>query len=210
MAPRGEPSEATPMPDPAAGLGAVARAALARDRALLARWRDGDRDAGLELLDHYAAYERMIAFRLGVRGSAELLELHQEVVLRVLDRLPRLADELDTSFGGWLAWQVRDLAQRQRRERAGATAPLVVPDIETGDPSERAIAWEAISNCKGRLPERERAVFELRYVEGLSLQEVADRVASNANAVAQSVFRLVRRMRACLSTQGYELRGEEA
>jgi len=201
----------TPTPEPGEGLLGIARAALVRDRALLTRWRDGDRDAGLELLDLYAAYERMVAFRLGVRDANDLLELHQELVLRVLDRLPRLADELDTSFGGWLAWQVRDLAQkRRRRAAAGGAAAFDVDELAAADPSDRAVAWDAIRSCAGRLPDRERAVFELRYVEGLSLQEVADRVTSNANAVAQSVFRLVRRMRACLANQGFELNGGEA
>ena len=91
---------------------------LARDRDQLHRWRDGDREAGLELLDHYAALERVVAFRLGVRDAQDLLELHQELVLRMLDQLPSLAERIETSFAGWLAWQVRDLSRdrRQRRE----------------------------------------------------------------------------------------------
>jgi RNA polymerase sigma factor (sigma-70 family) len=199
-------------PDPA-GAEAVmtsTAATLQRDRALLHRWRDGDPEAGLELLDHYAALVRVVAFRLGIRCAQALLELHQELVVRILSQLPTLAERVETSFAGWLAWQVRDLAKRRRRVPTLARAATEPVDVETADPSERTAAWDAISACRDRLPDRERAVFELRYLEGLSLQEVADRVGSNANAVAQSIFRLVRRMRACLSSQGYELRGEPA
>jgi RNA polymerase sigma factor (sigma-70 family) len=187
--------------------GAPPSQTLRRDRALLRRWRDGDRDAGLELLDHYAALVRVVAFRLGVRDAQALLDLHQELVVRILDQLDTLAERVETSFAGWLAWQVRDLGKRRRSSApacVGATGEL--EDMAAPDPSERTAAWDAIASCRDRLPERERAVFELRYVEGLSLQEVAERVASNSNAVAQSIFRLVRRMRACLSTQGYDLR----
>lgn len=197
-----------PGPEPLAG---PPRGAFERDRALLHRWRDGDQDAGLELLDHYAALERVVAFRLGVRSPQALLDLHQDLVLRMLDRLPTLADEVESSFAGWIAWQVRDLARNHhRRARTPVLAHEPHHEPADTDPTERAAAWEAIGACRERLPERERAVFELRYLEGLSLQEVADRLASNANAVAQSVFRLVRKMRACLGAQGFELRGGEA
>jgi len=184
--------------------------ALVRDRQLLQRWRDGDRDAGLELLDHYAALERVVAFRLGVRDPQAILELHQELVLRLLQQLPTLAERIETSFAGWLAWQVRDLARHRRRREVTLAPDHEVAESASPDPTERSATWDAITNCKERLPERERAVFELRYLDGLSLQEVADKLSSNANAVAQSIFRLVRRMRSCLGTQGFELRGTDA
>jgi RNA polymerase sigma factor (sigma-70 family) len=199
-------------PDPGhEALAGPPRGALERDRHLLRRWRAGDHDAGLELLDHYAALERVVAFRLGVRSPQAMLDLHQDLVLRMLARLPTLAEEIETSFAGWLSWQVRDLARKHHRP---ARAPTRASDMQREpdgfDPAEGAMAWEAISLCRERLPPREREVFELRYLEGLSLQEVAERLTSNANAVAQSVFRLVRRMRACLRVQGFDLRGREA
>jgi len=206
--PRVASPQVPPAPETLAGNPPVT---LARDRLLLCRWRDGARDAGLELLDHYAALERVVAFRLGVRDPQALLELHQELVLRLLEQLPTLAERIETSFAGWLAWQVRDLARDRRRRREVALPPdTEIAEAVATDPSESTAAWDAIGNCKDRLPDRERAVFELRYLEGLSLQEVAERTSSNSNAVAQSIFRLVRRMRACLGTQGYELRGADA
>jgi RNA polymerase sigma-70 factor (ECF subfamily) len=198
-------------PAPAPGPDAPGPApALNRDLALLRRWNAGDRDAGMELLDHYSALVRLVAFRLGVRDQQGLLDLYQDLVLRVLEALPSLPERVETSFAGWLAWQVRDLAQKRARRLQPASA---LPEGElagSSDPADRAATWDAIQSCRDKLPDRERAVFELRYLEGLSLQEVAGRVQSNANAVAQSVFRLVRRMRACLRTQGYELPGAEA
>lgn len=200
------PSASAQTPAPSSAQAATLR----RDRALLQRWRGGDQQAGLELLDHYAGLVRMVAFRLGVREQQAVLDLYQDLVVRVLEQLPTLDEKVTASFAGWLAWQVRDLVQRRRRQRA--------PDVpfepwmgeSAADPAPRAAARDAIARCSGQLPERERAVFELRYQQGLSLQEVADRLQSNANAVAQGIFRLVRRLRACLRVQGYELAPEEA
>ncbi len=185
---------------------------LARDLARIARWRAGDRDAGLELLDHYAPLVRMVAFRAGVRDRNDLLELHQDLALRLLDLLPTLAERVQTSFSGFLHWQVRDLAKRHRRQaqRSTRALPLPVGDVDEAEPGELAAAREAIACCRDQLPAREREVFELRFVAGLSLRETADRLASNDNAIAQAVFRLVRRMRTCLSGQGFTVRGAEA
>jgi RNA polymerase sigma-70 factor (ECF subfamily) len=190
---------------------ADAPSALARDRALILRWRGGDTEAGNELLGYYSALVRLVAFRLGVRDTQEMTDLYQDVVLRVLETLPRLHERIEVSFAGWLAWQVRDLAQRRRRaNRPAPSLPEAELACTSPDPAERSAAWDAIRSCQSKLPDREREVFELRYLSGLSLQEVAKAVDSNANAVAQSVFRLVRRMRACLRTQGYEMPGAEA
>lgn len=178
-----------------------------RDLACIARWRAGDRDAGTELLDHYAALIRMVAFRAGVRDRDDLLELHQDLALRLLDLLPTLAERIQSSFSGWLHWQVRDLAKRQRRraERAREAAMPAPADALVTEPGDQGAAWEAIRACRDHLPERERAVFELRFLGGMSLREVAAQLQSNDNAVAQAVFRLVRRMRECLGTKGYDL-----
>ncbi|MBK8097203.1 MAG: sigma-70 family RNA polymerase sigma factor [Planctomycetes bacterium] len=185
-------------------------ATLARDRALIQRWQQGDQDAGLELLDHYAALTRLVAFRLGVRDQQAVLDLYQDLVVRVLEKLPTLDEQITASFAGWLAWQVRDLAQRRTRGMARGTIEYETWMGETAaDPAARVTAWDAIQVCQRDLSERERTVFRLRYLEGLSLQEIADRMASNANAIAQSIFRLVRRMREGLRTQGYDLSGAE-
>jgi RNA polymerase sigma factor (sigma-70 family) len=70
--------------------------------------------------------------------------------------------------------------------------------------TERVDLWDAIHRCWQKLPPREHEVFRMRYLEGLDLRAIADALASNANAVAQNVFRLSRRMRACLRLAGLE------
>jgi RNA polymerase sigma factor (sigma-70 family) len=173
-----------------------------RDRRLIAAWQRGDRDAGAMLMDDYCAFTQKVARRLGIRDEHDFLDFWQELLLRVLGHLPHLEQRVHKSFAGYLAWHARDLASRFRARRNVA---LAVPDpaVDDEDPVERGEFWRAIATCEAALPAGERPVFALRFREGLSLAEVAERTLSNANAVAQAIFRLVRRMRACLAHKGF-------
>ena len=64
-------------------------------------------------------------------------------------------------------------------------------------------AWEGIERCWKRLPPREYRVFELRFLQEMSLKEVAAELDSNVNAVGQAIFRLSRKMKDCLSRSGF-------
>lgn len=185
-------------------------ATLQRDLQLLERWRAGEAAAGVELLDHYVAYVHRIALRLGVpRGEFD--EFWQDLVLRLVQTLPDLPARVRSSFAGYLAWQVRDLLRNWRRRTRRAA--LVVDDAAAAPaptPGMQGAFWEALRDCSGRLPPREQAVFEHRFLGGLDLGTVAARVGSNANAVAQAVFRLVRRLRDCLQSKGFDGPGDLA
>ncbi len=185
-------------------------ATLLRDRTLIDRWRAGDADAGVTLLDHYVGYVRRIAMRLGVRSGSEFEEFWQDLVLRLIQQLPGLGERVRTSFAGYLAWQVRDLVRAWRRRRRHVVATdLLDPAADDGlQPDAQTAFWEALNDCSGQLPPREQAVFEHRFLGGLDLGEVATRVGSNANAVAQAVFRLVRRLRDCLTGKGFDGPGD--
>ncbi|MCA8950214.1 MAG: sigma-70 family RNA polymerase sigma factor [Planctomycetes bacterium] len=181
-------------------------ATFGRDRNLLERWRTGDRDAGAELMEHYAAFVRRIANRIGIRAENDFLDLWQELLLRVIQHLPHLQERVHKSFAGYLAWQARDLAMRLRSRRE-LTLPLPERGKVEPDSAERHEFWRAVAGCEAALAAGERAVFGLRFRDGLGLSEIADRTRSNANAVAQAIFRLVRRMRVCLQRRGFGIDG---
>jgi RNA polymerase sigma factor (sigma-70 family) len=205
----GATSTASPVVDASLAAATSAVTALYRDRELLERWRDGDRDAGAALLDHYVGYVRRIAGRLGVR-AADFEEFWQELVLRTLQQLPTLPQRLRTSFAGYIAWQTRDLVRQWRRKHRTALAAPELPTSRIDEPGVRTAFWEALAECSQRLPPREQEVFGLRFLDGLDLAEVALRTGSNANAVAQAVFRLVRRLRDGLARKGFAGPGDLA
>lgn len=188
------PPEPPPPPGPAPAI-------LERDRALLRRWAAGDRDAGTELLGHYRGLFYRTCLRFGLRDEERMLEVYHDVVLGILEDLAQLAQQVHKSFAGFLAWRVRTAIRSHRRRETESVA--VVPEPGTGDGTGRVLAWEAIEHCWERLPPREHKVFELRYLHELSLKETAAVLGSNVNAVGQSAFRLIRRMRECLRQSGY-------
>jgi RNA polymerase sigma factor (sigma-70 family) len=157
----------------------------------------------------YAEFVRVVARRCGVRDAPGHLELWQELLLRVLQHLPGLHERVHGSFAGYLAWQVRDLAPSVRSRPGPLVFAAVEPQVVDADSAERAEFWRAVAACEEALPVGERAVFRLRFRDGLALAEIAAQQASNANAVAQSLFRLVRRMRGCLRLRGFGLGGED-
>lgn len=179
-----------------------------RDRDLIGRWQRGDTEAGAALMDHYAPFVRTVARRLGVRDERDFLDLWQDLLLRVLEHLPRLHERVHRSFAGYLAWQVRDLAPRFRAQPRTEPAPIELM-VTDPDAAENDEFWATVRSCEETLPAGERTVFAMRFRDGLSLGDVAERTVSNTNAVAQCVFRLVRRMRACMRLRGYCLGGEE-
>ncbi len=168
-----------------------------RDLALVRAWATGDHHAGVALLDHYRNLVRRACGRFGVRSEDAVADLWQDLVVRVLGHLPTLETRLQRSFAGYLVFHVRDLAGRRR-----AAAPAEA-DEPAHDPRGARDAWDGIQHCWGRLRGREHRVFELRYLQGKALGEIAELLGSNANAVAQVVFRLARKMRECLEGQGF-------
>ena len=124
-------------------------------------------------------------------------------MLGIVQELPTLPERIERSFAGWLGWRVRDALTRRRRNLK-LLDPLPAGEPAAGGDAHADLALrEALSRCADRLPSREHRVFALRFLGGLSLKETAEALASNVNAVSQSLFRLSRKMRACLETAGY-------
>jgi len=179
---------------------------LARDLLSLRRWRSGDTEAGLELLERYDAFFRKTCQRFGLRNREEIEETFQEVVLDLQSHIEEIPERVKSSFAGFYSWRIRNSIQRMRSK----TRPEGVELDEAGatrDP-DRLAAWESIERCWQKLPPREHEVFDLRFLREWSLKEVAASIGSNVNAVGQAIFRLSRKMRECLARAGFEEMGE--
>jgi RNA polymerase sigma factor (sigma-70 family) len=168
----------------------------ARDILFLRRWREGDHDAGMELLDLYKKFFYGICRRRGVNRDDEILEVYQEVILDLMERLQELPDRIEKSFSGYFGWRTWSAIQRMRVKNAPVSLDLVGP--QGYEHKNRLELWEVIERCWEKLPPGEYKVFELRYIREMDLKEIANRLGSNVNAVGQSIFRLSRKMRSCL------------
>jgi RNA polymerase sigma-70 factor, ECF subfamily len=147
-----------------------------RDEDLVGALRAGDPEAPAALWERYSpSVGRVLAKALG--PSLEIEDLTQEVFLRVFGRLPSLRDPSALrAFVLAVAMNVLKWELRRRwvgrRIRLSGTGTL--PDIEST--STDAEARHALRRCYrilDSLPTKERMAFVLRYMEGMTIDEVA-------------------------------------
>jgi RNA polymerase sigma-70 factor (ECF subfamily) len=180
-----------------------------RDASVVARARDGDRDAFRALVERHSRYLYSLAHRM--TGNAQDAEdVVQEAWLKAHRQLSRFEARAD--FRTWLHRITVNCSIdliRARRHREDAHDPL---DLETGPLSEhgaelqptpeRMAASGQISDrvhqALGLLTALERAAFTLRHVEGMSIEEVGEQLGMKTSATKHSIFRAVKKMRNAL------------
>ena len=176
--------------------------APADDATLVARLRDGDESAFVELIDRYGATMLRVA-QMYVKDRASAEEVVQETWLAVLNGIDRFEER--SSLKTWLFRILTNRAKtRGTRDArsipfsalAGTEAegeePAVDPDRFLGPDSSTPGAWAApprawpedrvlagetlgvIESAIQMLPDAQRQVIRLRDVEGWTPMEVAD------------------------------------
>lgn len=176
---------------------------------LLQRIADGDREAFRTLFDDW--WDRVYSAALRLTKSPELAQdLSQEVFIRLWDhrhKLPALEN-----FGGFVYTILRNLARDVVRKQVlhDSNQPFLSTyfDVAGDTPSqllEQKELSQKISRALEQLPEHQRKVFLLRYLEGHSHQEIADLL--QITPVTSRVFlaRAVQQLRAKLATDGTSL-----
>jgi RNA polymerase sigma-70 factor (ECF subfamily) len=173
------------------------------DEELVVRARRGDREAFSELV---ARYQRPLTGRAlsSTRRIEDADDAVQETFLRAWKALPRFRE--DACFGPWL-FRILDnhLADRgRRRGREVPGAELLAETVPDGAPlaDERLLSDELATAVHGAVeqlpPGRQRQVFQLRYEEGLPVNEIAQRLGLHSGTVKVHLFRGVRELRRLL------------
>ncbi len=157
------------------------------DLSLVAGMARGDERAATALYDRHGA----VMFGLALRMVTEPADA-EEVVLDAFSQAWRDAARYDTSRGsvlGWLTTIVRTRAldairARGRRAKMVDTAAVVLDQpaaMSEGAPApdhavEEAERAHAVSSALQALPDAQRRAIELAFFEGLTHQEVAERL----------------------------------
>jgi len=180
-----------------------------RDWAVVAKAREGDRDAFRALVDRHSRYVFSLAHRM--TGNAQDAEdVVQEAWLKAHKQLSRFEARAD--FRTWLHRITVNCSIdliRGRRHREDSHDPA---DLEQGPLSERGSEAqptpERVAACTqisdrvnqalGLLTALERAAFTLRHVEGMSIEEVGEKLGMKTSATKHSIFRAVKKMRSAL------------
>ena len=148
------------------------------DAALVAAVRAGRLDAADQLFDRYGEYvERLIVRVLGL--DAEVPDLINEVFARAFERIERLEDAaaLKAWIGSIAVFTARSFLRdrRSRRRFLGFFAPEELPEIPFSSvPVECSLALLRTYQVLDKLPPDERIAFALRFVDGMSLGEIAE------------------------------------
>lgn len=133
--------------------------------------------------------------RLGIAES-ELEDVVQEVFVVVHARLAQY-DPTRCTVKTWVYGITRRVAANRRRAalriaKTEAQAPAPNPATSPESGARHSEATRLVEAFLDRLPEPQRAVFELMEIEGLPAQDVATLVGTNRN----TVYSRLRRARA--------------
>jgi RNA polymerase sigma-70 factor (ECF subfamily) len=162
---------------------------ISADAALVARVRAGDRDAFGRLYD---TYSRMVHGILLARVPyGEVDDLVQDVFLVALRKIDSLRDA--NAFGPWLAMITRNRAMDfHRRSRDTAELTDDLPAAATSAPEAEATE---VLNLIRLLPEAYREPLILRFVEGMTGPEIAERTGLAPASVRVNIHRGMKLLR---------------
>ncbi len=178
-----------------------------REAALVRRCADGDRGAWDAFVEGYGALlnalvRRMLARRCGRAPDTDVDEIVAEVFLALLRRdrilLHRFNPQyrLSTYLGVITRTEVLRFLRRGRRkpgdleeaERIEDTSAAAGP-LQALEASERIEAIRAIREALAQLPERDRLLLTLRYLDGRDYRSIGAALGVNPESVGQFLHR---------------------
>lgn len=175
-------------------------AVIARDAALIARARSGDRTGFDALVTLYMRQAFNLAYRV-VQQREDAEDLVQESFLAAYQYLDSF--DVGRPFGPWLMRIVLNRGANLRRSRARRTMEPEVEGISTApsalELSERAEAREILTTALAALPERQRMIVTLFDVDGRTSTEIGEMLELAPGTVRWHLHEARRALRAALS-----------
>jgi len=185
----------------------------ADDLALVSRARDGDQEAFRALVVRYQ--RKVYAVALGIVKDRDLAwDVAQEAFVRVHAHLGEFKGE--SKFSTWVlriaSHHAIDVVRRERTsakqdidevrepDLAGAGEGILATALGT-DPQANALRRELAEQMAGalaQLPEKHRTILVLRELEGLSYEELAERLDIQKGTVMSRLFHARKKMQALL------------
>ncbi len=187
------------------------------DAAIVRRVRNGEVEAFRILVDRHSRALYVLAHRMtGNAHDAE--DIVQESLMKAYRQLDRFEDRAE--FGTWVhrigvncaldhlrSHKTRDAVLTSEPERQEALYETAVSNDPLPDQqlANRQIR-EHVQCALGTLSESERTAFVLRHFDEVPLSEIADILGINENAVKNTIFRAVQKVRRAIEPVIGELR----
>jgi RNA polymerase sigma-70 factor (ECF subfamily) len=158
----------------------------ADDAALVARAKQGDREAVADIYERYQpAVYRYVYFRVGDEPSAE--DLTATVFVRVVEKLDSYRHK-GRPLLAWLYTIARNVViDHHRRSGSSTVVPLDQELVDESRSVERAVdQWltqRQLAAAMADLTEEQRQVIILRFIEGMTCKEVGRVLDKSTGAV---------------------------
>jgi RNA polymerase sigma-70 factor, ECF subfamily len=168
------------------------------DDQLLQRANGGDPDAFAALYRRHRDWVHRLAWRF-TGNPQDALDIVQETFLYLLQKLPGL--RLTASLTTFLYPVVKHLSlnlRRRRRADANEEVLLAIPD-PTVEPAPRAELATALAG----LPAEQREVLLMRFVDDMSLDEIAQALNVPPGTVKSRLHRALKTLRHDPCTRDY-------
>ena len=173
--------------------------------------KQGDEHARGELLNRFRPYLNVIAQRMldpRIQGRIDFADVVQATFLEASRDFHAFRGESVESFLAWIRNILKNniatahqehLATQKRSARreismaspaGGEGSDVQIANVlpaETSTPSQRIMRDEAavvLANCLEQIPETQREAIRMRYLEGMSLKEISERMDKSEMAVA--------------------------
>jgi len=140
---------------------------------------------------HFHRVYAYVIRRTGSRGEAE--DVTSEVFERALVNLKRF-EWRGVPLVAWL-FRIAANALSERRRRAERDSPDPPPDVPDDRESAAIERRTMVFQLVERLPEVQRQVIEMRFVDGRSIREIATALARSEGAVKQLQLRALENLR---------------
>jgi RNA polymerase sigma-70 factor, ECF subfamily len=117
----------------------------------------------------------------------------QEAFIIAYQRLSRLRDA--ASFGPWLLKIAQRRAARLKSSRKTNPISIDCVDLAATQNPDWMQPYTEVVRQLARLPEHERIVSVMRYVDGRSVQEIADMTGRHVGTITKQLSRAIERLR---------------
>lgn len=172
------------------------------DETLIRRAQAGDSTAVVTLYERYKQrIYHYLYYRLGETHLAE--DLTTEVFIRVIRGLPRLR-ESSPSLQAWIFQIARNLATDQLRKQRGRMhtrldEQLVDPGPTPDYVAELSMTFNQLHDALQQLTDDQREVILLRFINGLSTEQVVQVMNKSESAIKNLQIRGLRSLNRILS-----------
>lgn len=171
------------------------------DILLVERFKKGEKRAFDELVNKYKKRIYYLAYSL-TNNHADALDLSQEAFIKAYGAIHRFGER--SSFYTWL-YRItvniclNHLKKEARKKEVSFDERIVVAQVDWWSNPKKALEnkelQEDLTRAIDSLPPRQKAVFTLRHLEGLSYKDIASILGCSIGNIKANLFQALQKLR---------------